>query len=464
MVARTAAPARPQLRAWPVALLLGSASFLVLFDSLAVATALPSIGADLSAGPGALQWVVSLYSVSIGAFLILGGRVGDLYGHRRTLLASLAVSTVAGLVAGVATELPVLLAGRVLQGVAAAFALPAALAIAGTVFPDEPWRSRVFSVVASAAWAAGLAGAMLGGLITVHLGWRWIFLVTVPVGALAVAAGAALLPRDVHRDGDPERLDVTGALLASAGLVVLLVGLAHLGEGTHTDRSLAAVAGALALFAVLALVERRAAHPLVRPALLRSRRMVGASLGFGAYCAGYTALVVVGSLRLQEEQGLSAAGTGVLLSPVLVAGIVSAGLTARVLRRFTSRAIVATASLLCAFALMMIATTDGDVTALLPWLVLWGLSSGPIYVRLNHECVTNATPGDRGTASALLESMSHIGGGIAAAAYLTALGANVAFRPVMLAGAAVVAAGAVIIFALLPTPDAREGPSGPSRS
>jgi MFS family permease len=442
--------ARSELRAWPVALLLGSASFLVLFDSLAVATALPSIGAALAVGPAALQWVVSLYSVSIGAFLILGGRVGDLYGHRRALVGSLAVSTVAGLVAGVAPGMAVLLAGRVLQGVAAAFALPAALAIAATAFPDEPWRGRVFSVVASAAWAAGLAGAMLGGLITLHLGWRWIFLVTVPIGVAATVAAAALLPRDADRDGDPERLDVSGALLASAALVTLLVGLAQLGEGTHTGRAIAAVACAAALFAALILVERRAEHPLVRPSLLRSRRMIGASLGFGAYCAGYTALVVVGSLRLQEEHGLSPASTGMLLSPVLVAGIVSAGLTARVLRRYPSRTVVATAVLLCAFALTMIATTGGDVTALLPWLVLWGICSGPVYVRLNQECVTKAAAGDRGTASALLESMSHIGGGVAAAAYLTMLGGGAGFQPVMLAGALVVAGGAAVIVALMP--------------
>jgi predicted MFS family arabinose efflux permease len=450
VITDAAAPARSDLRAWPVALLLGSASFLVLFDSLAVATALPAIGTALSAGPAALQWVVSLYSVSIGAFLILGGRVGDLYGHRRVLLGSLAVSTVAGLVAGVAPGLDVLLVGRVLQGVAAAFALPAALAIAATVFPEEPWRGRVFSVVASAAWAAGLAGAMLGGLITVHFGWRWIFLVTVPIGAAAVAAGAALLPRDPRRDGDRERLDITGALLASTGLVTLLIGLVQLGEGAHTGRAIVTVAGAAALFAALVFVERRAEHPLVRPSLLRSRRMVGASLGFGAYCAGYTALVVVGSLRLQEEHGLSPASTGVLLSPVLVAGIVSAALTARVLRRYTSRTVVATAVVLCAFALTMIATAGGDVIALLPWLVLWGICSGPVYVRLNQECVTNAAAGDRGTASALLESMSHIGGGIAAAAYLTMLGGGVGFQPVMLAGAIVVAGGAAVIVALMP--------------
>src|SRR3982750_2276533 len=171
------------IRPWLTALLLATAPFLVLFDSLAVATALPSIGAEFQLPPAALQWVVSLYSLSIGALLVLGGRVCDLWGRRRVLVASLALCTAAGLLAGLAPGLPVLLAGRVLQGVGAAFAIPAALATAATAFAEEPWRSRGFAVIALAAWSAGLAGAMLGGLITVHCGWRWVFLATVPVGA-----------------------------------------------------------------------------------------------------------------------------------------------------------------------------------------------------------------------------------------------------------------------------------------
>src|SRR2546423_8094543 len=221
---------------WPVALLLATASFMVLYDSLAIATALPAIGADFHLRPGTVQWVVSLYSLSIGAFLVLGGRVCDLWGRRRLLVASLVVCTVAGLLAGLAPGLPLLLVGRVLQGLAAAFAIPAALATAATVYAQEPWRSRVFAVIAFAAWSAGLAGAMLGGLITVHLGWRWVFLVTVPVGAAAVGAATLLLPRDAARRGGSERLDLVGALLVSAGLVTLLLGIAQFGGGGPTPR------------------------------------------------------------------------------------------------------------------------------------------------------------------------------------------------------------------------------------
>jgi predicted MFS family arabinose efflux permease len=446
---------RGALGPWSLALLLATAPFLVLFDSLAIATALPSIGAEFGLRPAVLQWVISLYSLSIGAFLILGGRVCDLWGRRRVMVASLVLCTAAGLLAGLAPGLPLLLAGRVLQGVAAAFAIPAALATAATVFAGEPWRSRVFAVIAFAAWSAGLAGAMLGGLITVHLGWRWVFLVTVPVGAAAVGAAALVLPRDAPRPGGSGRLDILGALLVSAGLVTLLLGLSQLGGGAHTGRAVLTAGCGLALLVAFVAVERRVTDPLVKPHLLGTRRMAGSCLAFGTYCAGYTAVVVVGSLYLQQVQGLSAATAGLVLSPVLLGGIAGSSLAGAVLRRYPSRVVVTVALVLCCTALTMIAIGgSGGVPALLPWLVLWGVGSGPVYVALTRECIGEAAEGDRGTVSALFESTSHIGGGLAAAAYLTMLGAGVGYRATELAGASLVATGAVIAFVVLPRHDA----------
>ncbi|PWK84883.1 putative MFS family arabinose efflux permease [Lentzea atacamensis] len=437
------------VKAWPVAVLLASASLLVLFDSLAVATALPTIGAEFSLRPGLLQWVVSLYSVSIGAFLILGGRACDLWGRKRMMVASLALCTVAGLIAGIAPNLPVLLAGRALQGVAAAFAIPAALATGASIFREEPWRSRVFSVIAFASWAAGLAGAMMGGLITVHFGWRWVFLVTVPVGVVACLAALVLLPADVVPDGERERLDLWGAVLASTGLVVLIVGLEELGRGTHTGPALLVVCLAVIVLVAFVQVERKVRHPLVKPRLVRSRRMIGSCLAFGAYCVGYTAVIVVLSLRLQEVHGLSAAGAGLALTPLLLGGIPSALLAPMALRRFSARVVVTMSLVSCALALTMIATTPGT-TALLPWLVLWGVASGPVYVALTRECISDAEEEDRGAASALLESMSHIGGAIAIAVFMTLLGAGVSYRSTELVGVVVVAAGAVVALTVLP--------------
>jgi MFS family permease len=432
---------RSPSRSWAIALLLGSASFLVLFDSLAVATALPAIGDEFGLRPGVLQWVISLYSLTIGAFLVLGGRVCDVWGRRRVMLAGLAVCTGGGLLAGLAPTLPLLLAGRALQGVAAAFALPAALSSAAGEFETEPWRSRVFSVIAFAAWSAGLAGAMLGGVLTTQAGWRWVFLVTVPVGVLALAGARVLLPPDRPGAGRGRRLNVTSAVLVSAGLVVLLLGL--------QESSLLLGLAGLALLVLLIVVERRSAHPMVKPGLLASRRRTGSYLAFGTYCAGYTALIVIGSQALQEEYGLSADAAGLALSPVLVGGSISSALAPLLMRRFSSRAIVVTAMAGCALALTLIAVSD-SVPQLLPWLLLWGLASGPIFVGLTRECISDAPADDRGTASALFESMSHIGGAIAVAAFMTMLGAGVAFRSVELTGAVVVAVGALLALLVIP--------------
>jgi MFS family permease len=432
-----------------LALLLATASFLVLFDSLAVATALPAIGAEFDLRPGALSWVVTLYSLAIGAFLVLAGRVCDLWGRRRFMVISLAVCTGATLLAGLAPNLPLLLAGRALQGIAAAFALPAALSIAAGRFDAEPWRSRVFSVIAFAAWSAGLTGAMLGGVITTQFGWRWVFLVTVPVGVAAIVAALALVPTDPPRTDHGERLDVTGALLASAGLLLLLLGTQEAGHGGGLLRPALLGCAGLALLVALVLVERRSAHPLVKPRLLRSRRRAGSYLAFGTYCAGYNAVIVIGSLALQDRYDLTAEAAGLALSPVLVGGVVSSALGPALMRRFSPRALVVTAMLLCALSLTMIATRD-SVAGLLPWLVLWGLCSGPIYVGLTRECISDAPEEDRGTASALFESMSHIGGAVAIAVYMTMLGAGVGYRPTELVGAFVVAVGGVLTLLLMP--------------
>jgi MFS family permease len=436
-------------RSWTIALLLASASFLVLFDSLAVATALPAIGEEFRLRPGVLQWVVSLYSLSIGAFLVLGGRVCDVWGRRRVMTAGLAVCTVAGLVAGLAPNLPLLLGGRALQGIAAAFAIPAALSTAAGEFDTEPWRSRVFSVIAFAAWAAGLAGAMLGGVITTQFGWRWVFLVTVPIGAAALVAARTLLPADRPGPGGSQQLNVAGAVLMSAGLVTVLLALQEAGQDGAAGRPALLACTGFVLLALLVVVERRSAFPMVKPALLNSRRRAGSYVAFGTYCAGYTALIVIGSQALQEKYDLSAAAAGLALSPVLLGGVISSTLGPLLMRRFAPRTIVVVTMLACTLSLTVIATRD-SVPALLPWFALWGLCSGPIYVVLTRECISDAPEEDRGTASALFECMSQFGGAVAVAGFMTMLGAGVGFRPVELLGALVVGVGALITLAVVP--------------
>lgn len=444
-------------RAWSVATLLGVAQLCVLFDSLAVATALPAIGGRFDLGPGELQWVVSLFSISIGSFMLLGGRVCDVLGARRVLVGCLALCAVGGVLAGVAPSFGVLLAGRVVQGVAAAGALPAALSLASALFDREPWRSRVYSVIATAAWLAAIAGAVLGGLITDVWGWRWIFLVTVPAALLGMAA-SRVLPASGTTGEPRRRVDLAAALLATTGLAALLLGCEQLAHG-EVVLGAGALAVALLALAGLPVVERRTADPLLPPQLLRSPRLVGACLAFGAYCAGYTAVVVVGSLFVQQEYGLGASGAGLFLTPMLVVGTASAVLAPRWVRRHGVRRVTTGALLACTVALGGLALSRPPSPALLlPWLVLWGAGSGPVFVGLTREVLGDVEPQQSGTVAALFESMSHVGGGVAVAVYLTLLGTGLGFLPVQLVAAAVVLLGVGLALVALP----RNG-SGPGQ-
>ncbi|MFG2065061.1 MFS transporter [Micromonospora sp. NPDC048871] len=452
--ALTAPPAPPaelaRVRRWPVSLVLAGVMFLVLFDSLAVATALPQIGREFAISPDQLQWVITLYSLSIGGFLLLGGRVCDLWGRRRLIVTSLGVNTFGLLLAGATSSLPLLFAGRVLQGLGAAFAIPAALASAAALFPEEPWRSRVFAVVAAAANSAGLAGAVCGGVITSYWGWRWIFLAVVPVGLVAMLAALRLLPPDQPTAGR-RSLDVTGALLATGGLVILIYGATRVAEQGLSGPAPAIVVAGLLLLAVLVPLERRIRDPLLKPALFRSRSLTASCLAFAAHSASYAAIVVVGSLHLQEIHGLSAAQTGLVLAPVLLGSLISAAPAGWLVRRYGPRTVVTVALTLCAGSLAGVAVgTGGSLPIVIAWLVAWGLSAGPVYVALTRECIGAAAPEDRGSASALFESTNHVGGALSVAAFLTLLGAGVGYGTVQLVGAAVVGLGILATIGLMP--------------
>ncbi len=376
-------------------MVLGFGLFLVVFDSLSVATALPTIRADLTLQASELQWVVNMYSLSIAGLLLAGGRAADLFGRRRMLLGSLAVLTVGTIVAGLATNLLTLLIGRGLQGAAAACALPAALALTGSLFPEEPWRSRAFAIMSVSGGTAGLAGAVLGGLLTDAFGWRWIFLATVPLNVLACWAAGRYLPADrpVSRSG--RRLDLPAAALGTAGLLAVVFAFGHVeaAGGVSALSVLGPLVLGLALLAGLLAWERHAPDPLVDVHLLRSRRLAGSCVGIAAQSSVHTAVVVIGSLQLQSAHGMSAAGAGVALSPALAATSLGSVLAGRALPRLGARRIAVVALPVAALAmagLALGARSASYALAVLPWFVLQGLFNSATYVALSSEAVGEA--------------------------------------------------------------------------
>jgi MFS family permease len=374
-------------------MVLGCALFLVVFDSLSVAAALPTIGRDLDLQPAQLQWVVNMYSLFIAGLLLVGGRASDLFGHRRMLLVSLVLLLAGTALSGAAQNYPTLLAGRSVQGAASALALPAALGLTGALFPRDPWRSRAFSIMSVAGGTAGIVGAICGGLLTDTWGWHAIFLITIPLNLAAIVAAVRYVPI-VATKRTQNRLDIVGGALVTAGLLTLVFGLGRIEQDGLASRTVwAAGAAAVVLLGGFVLWERAAPEPLVHPTLIGSRRLTGSSLGLAAQSSIHTAIVVLGSLHLQEIHHLSAAQTGLALAPALLATSVGSLIAGRFLPRLGSRRIALIGFPVAAFALLMLGLNAGSpvyLLAVLPWLVLQGLFNSADYVALSREAVGDA--------------------------------------------------------------------------
>jgi MFS family permease len=255
--------------------LLCVAQFVDVLDVNAVIVALHSIGQDLGFSQAGLQWVVSAYVLFFAGFLLLAGRVADLWGRRRTFVVGLAVFTAASLCCGLSVSKEMLVVSRAFQGLGAATTAPAALSIITTIFAEGRERDRAVAAWTAVAAGGGAAGLLLGGFITDVLGWQWIFFVNVPVGAAGIALSQVLLPES--RDpAASRRLDLLGAGTVTSGLVLLVLALTRTEEaGFGSPITLATLGFAAALFGAFVFVERRAADPLVPLRLFHLRGLVG---------------------------------------------------------------------------------------------------------------------------------------------------------------------------------------------
>jgi MFS family permease len=297
--------------------LICAADLVVALDGMVVMVALPAIERDLGASQEDLQWVVTAYTLTLGAFLLVGGRAGDLYGRRRMLVAGLVIFALASLAAGLAPATTPLLAARAIQGIGAALAVPAALALLTAIYRHERERQQAIGRLSATIDVGMIGGLVLGGILTASLGWPWCFFVAVPFGL----AAAALAPKALaeSRDEDAPPLDLAGATLAAAGFGLLALGLARF-EHARTA-GLALVAGALVLLAGFVVVERRVAAPMVRLAVLRQRPLAGANMAIAANAGGFVGMTFMATLYMQQVLGLSPLEAGLGFLPLaLTAG------------------------------------------------------------------------------------------------------------------------------------------------
>ncbi|GAA3452979.1 MFS transporter [Dactylosporangium matsuzakiense] len=389
-------------------------TFLTALDFFIVNVALPSIQLDLGAGPAALQWVVAGFGLALAAGLIIGGRLGDLYGRRRVLAAGLGTFTVASALCGLAPGAGPLIVGRVLQGVGAALIMPQTLAILRTAVPAAA-QPRAFARYALTLGLGAVFGQVVGGVLiradVLGLDWRACFLINLPVGAAALV----MLRAVPESRGGGTRLDLAGAGLVTAALVALVLPLIQgreQGWPVWTWVSLALAAGLLAAFAVL---QRARTEPLIHPGLFKGRAFAAGLVAVQAFWMGQASFFLVLALYLQSGRGLSALESGAVFMAVGAGYLLTSLYAHRVAARL-GRATVTVGALVMAAGLGAMALAAGSALGwLLPGLALEGLGMGLALAPLTTLALSTVPAQHTGSASGVLATVNQTGNALGVA-------------------------------------------------
>ncbi|SEF49871.1 drug resistance transporter, EmrB/QacA subfamily [Thermomonospora echinospora] len=381
------------------------ATFMTYLDNNVVNVALPSIQRDLGLTISGLEWIVSGYILVFAGLLLVGGRLADVFGVRRALLAGLAVFTVSSLVAGLASGQEMLIAARAVQGVGAALLTPAALAVLPAMFPDPRERGLAIGIWGGVGALALAIGPFTGGLLSEHAHWGWIFLINVPIGAVTAAlalAGVRGVPGG--RGASWRRLDPAGLATSATALFALTFALI---EGESRGWTSGVILGCFAVSALAAalfvVAERRTADPMIDLSLVRHRVFSGGLLAMGLWSFGIFGIYFFTALYLQGSLGFSPTEAGAAFVPMALVMAVVAPLSGRAAARFGAAATVAAGLALMAVAVGAISGVGaGDgYPDLLPWFLLYGLGAG-LLLPLT-DVVLGVLPADRaGVASGTL--------------------------------------------------------------
>ena len=433
---------------------------MIMLDNTVVNVALPSIQRDLDADLSELQWIVTGYALTFAALMLVGGKVADAYGRRLIFVIGIAVFTIASLLCGLAESGEMLIAARVLQGAGAALMNPATLSIIAATFPPHE-RGTAIGIWAGVSALALAIGPLVGGLITEHLDWSWIFFVNVPVGILGIAASYAFI--DESRDETHARLDLPGLATSGIGLFALTYGLI---EANTYGWSSTRIVGSFVLAAVSLLVfvqlERRQRDPMLPLELFRNGTYTGSNLVVLLVALAMFGVFFFVSLYLQNILGYSAVETGAAFLPLTILIILVAPIAGKTSDRIGSRGLMTTGMILIAAQLVMFSrlSVDARFWDLLPALVLGGIGMG-LTMTPGAAAATRSVPVDKsGVGSAVLNSARQVGGtmGIAVMGAIVAAEAGAertpeafmrGFEAALLVAAAIAVLGAIVAFALV---------------
>ncbi|GAA0930559.1 DHA2 family efflux MFS transporter permease subunit [Kribbella koreensis] len=410
---------------WLVLGLLAFVQFMLVVDITVVQIALPSIGTDLGLGRQSLTWVVTTYTLVFGGLMILGGRLADVLGARRTLLAGLVIFTLASATSGLAGSAAVLIAGRAAQGLGAALLSPAALAIVTTTFHDRD-RSRALGIWAAIGGAGAAVGVLLGGLLTAGPGWQWVFYVNVPIGVAVLVLLPQLVPAQAGAGRAP--IDLPGALLVTAATALLIYGLVNAGEdGWGAASTLGVLAAAALSYGLFLLVEARTATPLMDLRTMGRRPVVSGMFLMLVATGLLLGLFFLTSPLLQEVRGYSALETGLVFLPVALAITGGAQVGGHLIGRVGGRAVAAGSFLVTALGAALLTQVGDSVwTGVLPGFLLAAFGVGPLFVTAMTTTMANVPTAEAGVASGVVTTFHELGGSIGVAVMSTVAAASFA--------------------------------------
>jgi EmrB/QacA subfamily drug resistance transporter len=412
------------------------AQLMVVLDATIANIALPYIQRDLSFSQDDLTWIVTGYSLTFGGFLLLGGRTGDLFGRRRAFMFGLVVFALASLVGGFAQSEQMLLASRAAQGLGAAFASPNALALITTTFEPGPKRSRAFAVYAMMSGIGAAVGLLLGGWLTgsdmtvlgtdVH-GWRFTFFINVPIGLVAAAmAPWVLAESDTHAG----KLDVPGAVTATAGLLSLVFGITRGGEPSHgwgDSLTITALAVGVGLLALFALIESRHRQPLLPFRILKNRDRLSAYITMMLIPASMFTMFFFLSQVLQNVMGESPMRTGLMFLPFSVAMVIAATIVSRLVQKVNPGYLAAAGATIGAIAVFGFSRMPYDatlpgiganidyVTHILPFIILMPIGMSLVFIPTTMSVLHAVSNRESGIASGVLNTMQQVGGALGVA-------------------------------------------------
>ncbi len=393
---------------------------MLIADITIVTVAAPSIERGLGLTATNLTWVFNAYTIAFGGLLLLGGRAGDILGHRRTFLAGTGLFTLASLAGGMATSGAVLLIARGVQGVGAAFAAPGALALIANTFPEKEARTRALSIWSAVAASGMVVGLIMGGVLTSWAGWRAVFFVNVPVGAAIALFGSGWVIAGARQPG---RFDLAGALTSTVGLMLLAEGfILAASRGWTNPATLATLAVAIAAITAFFVVETRAAQPILPLRLLRHRDRVGAYLIRFLLTAAMSSEMFFLTLYLQDVLRLSPLAAGLAFIPTAVPVVVVSKFAGRLLPRFGAKALLVAGGLITTAGvawLTQLSATSTYVAAVLTPIVLTSIGCGLLFPAMTVVALTDVDAGEAGAGSAMLQTTQQFGGALGVAALVT---------------------------------------------